>query len=181
MREPVNRDDVFRQIAEACRLDRETPRQFVRALLAGDREQLVAVLDTLDFRYEGWRNAFRLCAGLTAIPDDMKDAMLTLCIRMGDHIRSEVGDDMILVKALRATLLPYTGPGLTLYRGDSAWNRRRRTYGLAWSSKRETARAYAIGRLWRSSQGGQCPIAGRSRAGDDHLRPVFAGRSLRRG
>jgi hypothetical protein len=42
---------------------------------------------------------------------------------------------------------------LTLYRGDSLWNRWWRTYGLAWTTELEVARAFALG-LWRSSQGG---------------------------
>ena len=43
-----------------------------------------------------------------------------------------------------AALLPaYTGPALTLYRGDSAWNRKRRTYGPSWSAAVELARSPA--------------------------------------
>ena len=32
---------------------------------------------------------------------------------------------------------------MTLYRGDSHQNRRRRTYGMAWSANVETARSFA--------------------------------------
>ena len=42
---------------------------------------------------------------------------------------------------------------MTLYRGDSAWNRKRRTYGLAWSTKREVAEGFARG-TWRTFKGG---------------------------
>jgi hypothetical protein len=61
---------------------------------------------------------------------------------------------MTLVKALRVLLPPYSGPGLTLYRGDSAWNRRRRSYGLSWSDTLDTAASFAEGPFWRSAQGG---------------------------
>jgi hypothetical protein len=61
---------------------------------------------------------------------------------------------MALVKALRVLLPAYTGPRLTLYRGDSAWNRRRRSYGLSWTASQAVAEAFADGPLWRSCQGG---------------------------
>jgi hypothetical protein len=71
----------------------------------------------------------------------------------GDHLRSEVNDDLVLTAALRVLLPRYTGPGLTLYRGDSALNRRRRTYGLSWSASVVTAANFARG-PWRSFTGG---------------------------
>jgi hypothetical protein len=75
--------------------------------------------------------------------------MLDEWCRNGEHIRNEVGDDKVLMTALRILLPSYSGPGLTLYRGDNAWNRRKRTYGLSWSTERNTARDYA-----RSCTGG---------------------------
>jgi hypothetical protein len=144
----------LRQIAEQNRQDRELPRQFARALLAGDAKALVATLAQLDCCFHGWRNAFRRCAKLESIPADMKPAMLELWRHSGDHLRNEIQDDMVLGKALRVLLPAYTGPHLTLYRGDGAWNRRRRTYGLSWSASQAVAEAYADGPLWRSCQGG---------------------------
>jgi hypothetical protein len=32
---------------------------------------------------------------------------------------------------------------LSLFRGESAWNRRRRTYGMSWSNDREVASCFA--------------------------------------
>ena len=54
---------------------------------------------------------------------------------------------------MRVLLPPYTGPELTLYRGDSLWNRHRRSYGLAWSARIRVADAFAQG-WWQSCQGG---------------------------
>jgi hypothetical protein len=147
-------DLLARHIAEQNRRDRETPRQFVRALLAGDAKALVASLGQLDDCFDGWRRAFRQCVKLESIPADMKHTMLELWRHHGDHIRNEVRDDMALVKALRVLLPAYTGPRLALYRGDSAWNRRRRTYGLSWSASQAVAEAFADGLLWRSCRGG---------------------------
>jgi hypothetical protein len=147
-------DLLARHIAEQNRRDRETPRQFVRALLASDAKALVASLGQLDDCFDGWRRAFRQCVKLESIPADMKHTMLELWRHHGDHIRNEVRDDMALVKALRVLLPAYTGPRLALYWGDSAWNRRRRTYGLSWSASQAVAEAFADGLLWRSCRGG---------------------------
>jgi hypothetical protein len=48
----------------------------------------------------------------------------------------------------------YNGPPRTLYRGDSASNRRRRRYGSAWSGTMDMARRYASTGRWRTSDGG---------------------------
>src|SRR5262245_51063624 len=59
------------------------------------------------------------------------------------------------MSALWSLLPPYVGAEpLTLYRGESFRNRRRRTYGLAWTVDREVARSFASDRLWRTSKGG---------------------------
>jgi hypothetical protein len=42
---------------------------------------------------------------------------------------------------------------LLQYRGDSAWNRRRRTYGLSWTASREIAAGFAQG-IWQTFDGG---------------------------
>jgi hypothetical protein len=54
---------------------------------------------------------------------------------------------MVVVAALH-------GPSpLTLYRGETLWNRRRRTYGQAWTTDVEVARNVALG-PFRSFEGG---------------------------
>jgi hypothetical protein len=71
----------------------------------------------------------------------------------GDHIREEVGDDLLLADALRVLLPTYRGPAMRLWRGESAWNRRRRTYGLSWSRHADVAHGFARG-VTRTHQGG---------------------------
>ena len=64
-------------------------------------------------------------------------ALFARCwVRYGDGCRKDVNDDLLVLDVLRCLLPPYEGPGLTLYRGDSAFNRRRRTYGMSWSASR---------------------------------------------
>jgi hypothetical protein len=64
-------------------------------------------------------------------------------VKYGDGWRSDVNDDLLVLDVLRCLLPPYEGPGLTLYRGDSAFNRRRRTYGMSWSASRDVAHDFA--------------------------------------
>jgi hypothetical protein len=78
---------------------------------------------------------------------------LTVWQHRGDHIRGEVGNDRILVRALRILLPRYAGPGMTLFRGDSTFNRRRKTYGLAWSADEDVADGFAQS-LWLHMKGG---------------------------
>jgi hypothetical protein len=87
----------------------------------------------------------------------------------------EVSDDLLMARALRKLLPPYRGAARTLFRGESAWNRKRRTYGLSWSSDLVTAEGFARG-LTRHSQGGSvvlkaivppCAIVARIKAADD--------------
>jgi hypothetical protein len=89
---------------------------------------------------------------------DIKDIQARLLekrwVEQGDHIRSEVDDDIVLNKALWSLLPPYIGPApLTLYQGETLWNRRRRTYGQAWTTDVKVARNAALG-PFRSFEGG---------------------------
>jgi hypothetical protein len=143
--------DFLRRIAERRREELEIPRAFVRAILDDNPDGLS--FGSLDFTFNGWKQAFRRCAKLTAVPARMKRLILEAWLNSGIHIRQEVGDDLILAAALRVLLPPYTGGALTLYRGDSAYNRRRRTYGLSWTTSEDVADSFARG-IWRTFDGG---------------------------
>lgn len=79
--------------------------------------------------------------------------MLQRWIEDGDTIRELAGSDAALIDGLRFCLPVYRGCAVTLYRGDSAFNRRRRTYGMSWSSDRSTAEGFARG-VWQAHEGG---------------------------
>ena len=79
-------------------------------------------------------------------------------VRHGDSIRSDVNSDRDLIASVRALLTPYRGPApLTVYRGDSFHNRRRRSYGLSWTANPEVARGFANS-LWCTFTGGSVVI-----------------------
>ena len=84
-------------------------------------------------------------------------------LKWGDSLRSEVNNDLLLIKLLRVLLPKYKGPALTLYRGETTWNRRRRTYGMSWSTEIEVATQFANGIL-RTFQGGSVVLKTRAPA-----------------
>lgn len=128
-------------IRERRRVARLAPMEFVRAAIAGDvpgmKKALHAAANT-----SGWRRVMKAIAPVP-VPEEFRDFFLSYWISHGDHIRGEVGDDLTLIAGLRALLPPYQGPAVRLFRGDSMLNRRRRTYGLSWSSSREVADCFA--------------------------------------
>jgi hypothetical protein len=100
-----------------------------------------------------WSRCMRAMARVSC-SDEFRRVFLQIYLQSGDHIRQEVGDDLALVDGLRSLLPVYDGPARTLYRGDSARNRRRRTYGAAWSASMDVALSYAATGMWRTFDGG---------------------------
>jgi hypothetical protein len=116
--------------------------EFVSAACAGDAERFLSSLKALDCVRAGWRRAMRAMAGKSC-SKEFRRRFLACWVYDGDGIRSVVNDDLVLVDALKAMLPRYTGRGRTLYRGDSAFNRRRRTYGLSWTTSRDVGLGFA--------------------------------------
>lgn len=138
-------------VAEQRGRERAAVRQFVAAVEAGDVDGLTECLDPLEFTGQ-WRAAFRRAKRLD-VPPIIRHAMLQVYIHSGDVIRSSVNSDADFIAGCCALLPPYTGDAITLFRGEGAWSRRRRSYGLSWTAKEEVADGFARG-LWRTCQGG---------------------------
>jgi hypothetical protein len=142
------------EIAEELRRERAARMQFTRALQAGDPAAFIESLTKLDWVYDGLRWALRKVAKLDEVDPKIKEACLQFWINSGDHLRQEVDDDLMIVRALRMLLPRYAGSAWTLYRGESALNWKRRTYGLAWSSRQDVADSFAKTGVYRTSAGG---------------------------
>lgn len=147
MTSPASIAALTARIADRRRQDRDAVRSFACAVAAGD----IAALPGLCERIEAcglWRRALRAVSRLQGVPVGMRRHWLDAWRHHGDHMRSEANDDLALADALRQLLPAYRGPDLLLFRGDSAWNRQRRTYGLAWSRREGVADGFATG-WWR--------------------------------
>ena len=91
---------------------------------------------------------------------------------------ASVTDDIALATGLRALLPPYRGGGVTLYRSEGFPNRRRRTYGLSWTSDIRVARAFAESRA-ATYQGGAVLLRTFAPASAVISRPPWPRRAVR--
>jgi hypothetical protein len=144
------------QETEARRIEHALVRDFVKGAHEGDGSLLVSAIGRLEDEFpRSWPAAMRAITRGPGVPIGTRRAFLLFWIGRGDHLRGECrGHELTLADGLKALLPRYTGPALTLYRGESTANRRRRTYGLSWSATAEVGRAYATGRFHRTSEGG---------------------------
>jgi hypothetical protein len=127
-------------------------RQFIGAIKSGDVIAFgKALFDVLEKGVAS--EAFRAVARLDEVPATIRHAFPSYWIEDGNSIRMEVDDDGVLTAAMRKLLPPYRGPGMVLFRGDSASNHSQGSHGLSWSSDEDVARSFAEGR-WRVVDGG---------------------------
>jgi hypothetical protein len=144
----MSREEVAAMLAAQQARESATLRAiqtFVEAAITGDLKAFAASLGQLDTDAFALGEAFRRVAReAKRVPMSTRRAFLFTWFSHGDHWRCEIGDDLLLADALRAQLPPYRGTKpVELYRGDSAYNRRRRTYGPCWSRSRFIAQQHA--------------------------------------
>ena len=148
----MDRETAERMMKEDLQRARDSITGFTLALTSGKPSELSAAIAAIEETLT-WRKAFVAAAKVERVAKSARSKMLNLWVDNGMYIREEVGDDRVLVRALRNILPPYRGGAVTVYRGDSMLNRRRRTYGLSWSANREIAESFATG-YWRMFEGG---------------------------
>jgi hypothetical protein len=136
--------DYRARIAEAERRERAVAGSIVDAVVGADAAALSRAIREADL-YGGVTRAIRMLGRLPSVSSASRDVCLALWRLEGDRLREAAGDDIALVRALRVVLPPYEGPGERLWRGEWALNHRHRTFGLSWTSHRDTAEAFAEG------------------------------------
>jgi hypothetical protein len=161
------------RIREQNRNERRVLNSFEAALRSADLQAISDSFGAIEGVTFGWERAFRRAAKLDGLPANIRSAFLRVWVRSGDHIRSEVNNDLVLIRGLRRLLPLYRGAHpLTLYRGESVYNWKRRTYGLSWSGQSDVGRGFAEKGMYRTFEGGSVL--------QYHLRRDAAERSLRR-
>jgi hypothetical protein len=149
------RDEIRELIREQNQRERRVLDSFEAALRSADLQAISDTFAAIEGVTFGWKRAFRRAAKLDGLPANVRSGFLRVWVRSGDHIRSEVDDDLILIRGLRRLLPLYRGARpLTLYRGDSVYNWKRRTYGLAWSGQSDVGREFAEQGPYRTFEGG---------------------------
>ena len=138
-------------LEQECR-DKATVKAFLAALETADIQTVANLIPHIEYVFEGWRRVMKAVARINLDPPLwFRQRLLSLWV--GDGMRAEVNDDLLLLRGLPHLFPPYNGPALTLYRGEQFAKRRDRTYGLAWSRALDVAWNHANGRM-RCSAGG---------------------------
>jgi hypothetical protein len=126
-------------------------RQFIADMQSGEGRGFAA-LDSIVF---GWQRAFRRLVKLQHVHPTHREAFLGDFKGTGaEHIRKEIGNDLLLIRGLRVIFSPYKGPKQTLYRGEHPSRVKRRTFGVSWSTSRNTAEGFCCGAGLQNSDGG---------------------------
>jgi hypothetical protein len=112
--------------------------EFVTAIKAADLVALERLID-IDNEDEDWSIVFHRVRRINNPPESVRAFFLAWWLNRGHFIRDIANDGRQLVGALRAMLPQYHGPGLTLYRGESATALPRRRFGIAWTSVESVA------------------------------------------
>jgi hypothetical protein len=137
--------EEFRQFFRAeNRARRIAAKAFADACAGSDAEELYQAVDLLnETTVDGWRPALKRVARLTTISPVIQQAFIRIWIE-SKMLPLSVGDRRTLARGL-CLLLPggYSGPPLTLYRGASWRERRRRLYGFSWTTDKSVARTFA--------------------------------------
>ena len=133
-------------------MHRAVVKDFTTACLSDDLPAFGAACAAVSER-EQWRAAFQSVSRIPEVHRAIQEEFVGRWCHEGDGFRNSVGDDGILIGGLKKLLPPYSGPDLTLFRGDSAFNRKRRSYGLAWSADQGTSAGFATG-VWQTFDGG---------------------------
>jgi hypothetical protein len=129
-------------------------RRFKRALLASEVSALPDLCASIDGECI-WPEAWERVMTIKHLSDDVKEFFVRLWFDWGSHLRQEAGDDLLFIPALRKIMPSYTGGDMILYRGESAGNRDKCTYGVCWSAQISIARQHAESGLFhRYSRGG---------------------------
>jgi hypothetical protein len=139
--------------------EREAITSFVQVVVDGDVNALSKAVAQVDVN-SVWKQTLRaLIRRSIAGSEELRRHFLGIYLAHGNHIRQEVEDDFLVAEALRLLLPAYHGLGLRLFRGESLFNRRRRSYGLSWSDDIEVARSCAETGMCRTANGGSILLA----------------------
>ena len=119
-------------------------REFAKGVRTSNAELCARCIEELEEKSPGlFKAAMQAIAKSPCGSDEFRLRLLGVWVSCGDAIRHATNDDLALVGGLRAMLPRYIGPAITLYRAESAYNRKRRTYGLSWTSSAEVGREFA--------------------------------------
>jgi hypothetical protein len=117
-------------------------REFDAPLQSGNDTGLKACFNAM-YRLNCWHETFAQLINNPSPRTDLGRDLLSLWNKFGTFVADGLKSDRIFVDALKYLVPAYSGPALTLYRGESGVRHRERIYGLSWSTERVRAEAFA--------------------------------------
>jgi len=97
-------------------------------------------------RQEGLaKRAFENLSQIADMHHDARMKFYSIWKEKGHHLRREVGDDFILIDALKRVLPVYIGQAVRLYRGEAEKEFSTGNIGLSWTSDKSSAEIFAGG------------------------------------
>lgn len=113
---------------------------FQEAVRARDDDRIIQLMHELD-RLGCWHQA--IAQFLSVSGQGIGADLLMFWNRHGFQVAGSLRGNPILLDVLRHHLPPYSGPPLTLYRGELEARHLAEVYGIAWTSQPERAEAFA--------------------------------------
>jgi len=140
---PQSSDALVRDRLKQLRQEqRQTADDFIACIKSENAQGLPPCLEKLR-KHEAFLLGFRAAARLENVSETVRMAFLGIWEVHGDALRGEIRQDVTLIDGLWRLLPSYSGPQMTLFRGESARNRRYRTYGLSWTADKDVAEDFA--------------------------------------
>ena len=136
--------NMVEELRNEERARRTAAADFVRACQSGDVHKLYEAVDFINERtVGGWTTAIRkLAREIRVVSPDIQYAFQRVWIE-SKMLPRRVDDHPALCEAARILLPKYQGPPVRLFRGAGAAERRRRAYGLSWSTQIAAAERFA--------------------------------------
>lgn len=137
----ITEDEFRARVRDELRYSRQIARYLAQACAEGDVDSFNQAAEDMQLTTDGWRLAMVRIAKLTAVPPEIRNAFLDVWIQH-KHLPLKVGHRPTMAAALRVlfTGLPRPPEPITLFRGASAQEPRRRLYGFSWSTDIAIAR-----------------------------------------
>jgi hypothetical protein len=136
---------------------RAAAKGFIEACQSGDVDRFEAaaglLVDNPEARSATWTTMFRQVAQLRSVHESIQQAFQLLWVE--SRLSSRCASNDAQLDALRVLLIPYKGPAVRLFRGarvHEARFRKRKFYGVSWSSDIEAADWFA--RHYQAASGG---------------------------
>ncbi len=99
-------EEFGRRMSEARREERAAVARFVAAVASADLEEIADSIGPLEALSQ-WRAALRAITRLPPPPPEVRRAFRRVWMSCGDALRTEAGDDLVLIKGLRVLLPRY--------------------------------------------------------------------------